>query len=61
MNAGDRIVRGILIGGAVGALSALAGYSSNMFLAVGAGALAGFLAGLTHALLDKRRKNNNRN
>ncbi|MDR1490723.1 MAG: hypothetical protein LBS65_09650 [Desulfovibrio sp.] len=53
---GDRLARGILIGGAVGALYVVFGYGSNMFLAVGAGALAGFLAGLTRAILDKRRK-----
>jgi ABC-type uncharacterized transport system permease subunit len=53
---GDRLSRGILIGGAVGALYVVFGYGSNMFIAVGVGALAGFLAGLTRALLDKRRK-----
>lgn len=52
----DRIVRGILIGGSLGAFSALFGYSESMFMAVGIGAIAGLLAGLTHALLDKRRK-----
>ncbi|MDL2316000.1 hypothetical protein LJC59_02845 [Desulfovibrio sp. OttesenSCG-928-A18] len=52
----DRITRGILIGGALGALSVVFGYSESMFIAIGLGAVAGFLAGATHALLDKKRK-----
>lgn len=56
MGAADRITRGILIGGALGAFAAIFGYTENMFIAVGMGAAAGFLAGLTHAALDKRRK-----
>ena len=56
MGPGDRIVRGILIGGALGAFSTLFGLTESMFFAVGMGAGAGFLAGLTHAALDKKRK-----
>lgn len=56
MGPGDRLVRGILIGGALGAFSAIFGLTENMFIAVGMGAAAGFLAGLTHAMLDKKRK-----
>lgn len=52
----DRITRGILIGGALGAFSNIFGYTENMFIAVGLGAFAGLLAGVTHAWLDKRRK-----
>lgn len=56
MGPGDRITRGILIGGALGAFSAIFGFTESMFVAVGMGAGAGFLAGLTHAVLDKKRK-----
>lgn len=56
MGPGDRLVRGILIGGALGAFSAIFGLTENMFVAIGMGAAAGFLAGLTHAALDKKRK-----
>lgn len=56
MSSGDRITRGILIGGAIGAFSAIFGYSESMFFAVGMGAAAGLLAGVTHAWLDKKRK-----
>jgi hypothetical protein len=55
MQATERIARGILIGGALGAFSVVFGYMDNMFMAVGMGAGVGFLAGLTRALLDKRR------
>ena len=56
MSIGDRIVRGILIGGAIGALSVIFGLTENMFVSIGLGAIAGFFAGLTHAALDKKRK-----
>lgn len=56
MSAVDRITRGILIGGALGAFCVLFGFMDSMFMAVGMGAGAGFFAGLTHALLDKRGK-----
>ena len=55
MGPGDRITRGILIGGALGAFSNLFGITQNMFVAVGIGAIAGFLAGLTRAFLDKKK------
>jgi ABC-type uncharacterized transport system permease subunit len=57
MGPGDRLTRGILIGGALGAFSYVFGYAESLFMATGIGAIAGFLAGLTHAALDKRRKN----
>ena len=56
MHSGDRIVRGILIGGALGAFSAIFGLTERMFVSIGLGAVAGFFAGLTHAVLDKKRK-----
>ena len=55
MGPGDRITRGILIGGALGAFSNLLGYTESMFMAVGIGAVAGFFAGLTRIYLEKRR------
>jgi ABC-type uncharacterized transport system permease subunit len=56
MNISDRISRGILIGGAVGALSAVFGYTDSLFMATGFGAVAGLAAGLTHGILDRKRK-----
>lgn len=56
MGVADRITRGILIGGALGAFSVLFGFMESMFMGVGMGAGAGFLAGLTRALMDKDRK-----
>lgn len=56
MGAADRIVRGILIGGALGAFAAIFGYSDSMFFAIGIGAMAGFLAGLTRVAFDNKRK-----
>ncbi len=52
----DRITRGILIGGAVGAFSVIFGITESMFFSVGAGMAAGFLAGLTRAMLYKKKK-----
>lgn len=48
------LVRGILIGGSIGAFAALFGLVDNMARAVGLGMFAGFLAGLT--LARKHRK-----
>ena len=56
MGAGERIARGILIGGALGAFSHIFGFTENMFMAVGIGAVAGFLAGLTRFFVDNKRK-----
>lgn len=56
MRISERITRGILIGGALGAFSHIFGVTENMFMAVGIGAIAGFLAGLTRALLERRNK-----
>ena len=52
----DRIVRGILLGGSLGAICALTDIAPNMIIAVGVGAVAGFLAGLTRVLVDRRKK-----
>lgn len=51
----DRIVRGILLGGSLGAICALADIAPNMIVAIGVGAVAGFFAGLTRAFLERRR------
>ena len=56
MGSADRIVRGILIGGALGAFASILGYTDSMFYAVGIGAVAGFLAGLTRAAFDGRKE-----
>lgn len=56
MNSADRVVRGILIGGALGAFSNIFGYTQSLFIAVGMGAACGLLAGLTHSALDRKRK-----
>ncbi len=55
MGAGDRITRGILIGGALGAFSAIFGLTESLFMATGIGAFAGLLAGLTRYLMDKKK------
>lgn len=56
MGVSERVTRGILIGGALGAFSHIFGITENLFMAVGIGAIAGCLAGLTRALVDKKRK-----
>lgn len=56
MNASERITRGILIGGALGAFSNLFGVTESLFIAVGIGAIAGFFAGLTRFFLDKKKR-----
>ena len=56
MGVSERVTRGILIGGALGAFSHIFGISENLFMAVGIGAIAGCLAGLTRAFVEKRRK-----
>lgn len=45
----DYAVRGIIVGGSVGALGALLGFSRSLFFGTGLGMIAGFLAGLTLA------------
>ena len=56
MGISERVTRGILIGGALGAFSHLFGITENLFMAVGIGGIAGVLAGLTRLFLDTRRK-----
>jgi hypothetical protein len=41
------VVRGIMLGGAIGVLGALAGYSDSMLRAFGVGMIGGALAGYT--------------
>lgn len=52
------VLRGILIGGSLGVLLALAGLSDSLPRAFGVGMLGGALAGLTIAL--RRRKRHDR-
>ncbi len=52
----DRISRGILIGGALGAFAHIFGLSQNMFMSIGFGMIAGFFAGLTMSWRDKKNK-----
>lgn len=48
------IIRGILIGGSLGVILALAGYSDSLPRAFGVGMVAGALAGLTLALRKRK-------
>lgn len=48
------LVRGILIGGSLGVLGALAGFSDSLPRAFGVGMIAGALAGLTLAFRQRR-------
>ncbi len=52
------VLRGIMIGGSLGVLLALAGFSDSLPRAFGVGMLGGALAGLTLAL--RRRKQRDR-
>jgi ABC-type uncharacterized transport system permease subunit len=56
MSGADRIARGILIGGAVGAFSVILGLSESLFISTGVGMVMGALAGLTRDKLDRRSK-----
>ncbi|MFV0420901.1 hypothetical protein [Oleidesulfovibrio sp.] len=50
------LVRGILIGGALGAFGALLGISDNLPRAVAVGMVGGFFAGLTLARKEAKRQ-----
>lgn len=51
------IVRGILIGGSFGALAVSFGIiQTSMFVGIGVGIIAGFLAGLTRVIINHLRK-----
>ena len=50
------IVRGIMIGGSMGVIGALLGYSDSLPRAFGVGMLAGALAGLTLGLRQRKKK-----
>ncbi|MDR2075931.1 MAG: hypothetical protein LBP61_03215 [Desulfovibrio sp.] len=56
MSGADRVARGILIGGAVGAFSVIFGFTESLFASVGVGMLMGVLAGLTRSRLDRRSR-----
>ena len=50
------LLRGILIGGSMGVLYALAGCSGSLPRAFGVGMIGGALAGLTLAIRQRKRK-----
>ena len=50
------LLRGILIGGSMGVLYALAGFSDRLPRAFGVGMIGGALAGLTLAIRQRKRK-----
>ena len=50
------LLRGILIGGSMGVLYALAGFSASLPRAFGVGMIGGALAGLTLAIRQRKRK-----
>lgn len=50
------ILRGILIGGSMGVLYALSGFSDSLPRAFGVGMIGGALAGLTLAIRQRKRK-----
>ncbi len=52
----DRITRGILIGGSLGAFSVIFGFTQSMFISIGVGMAAGAVAGLTMTSIEKRKK-----
>ena len=52
----DRITRGILIGGSLGAFSAIFGFTESMFLAIGVGMIGGLFAGITISSIERRKK-----
>jgi hypothetical protein len=56
MSGADRISRGILIGGAVGAFSVVFGFTESLFASVGVGMIMGALAGLTRNRLERRSR-----
>ena len=54
----NAITRGILIGGSLGAIAtALGVIEHGYFISVGFGAIMGFLAGATHIIFARKRKN----
>lgn len=50
------LLRGILIGGSMGVLYALSGFSDSLPRAFGVGMIGGALAGLTLAIRQRKRK-----
>ena len=50
------LLRGILNGGSMGVQYALAGFSDSHPSAFGVGMIGGALAGLTHAIRQRKRK-----
>ncbi len=53
MNKKDAIVRGIILGGSIGLIAGWAGMNPPRALALGL--VCGLLAGVTKALVDKKR------
>ena len=54
----NAITRGILIGGSFGAFATALGIVEHgYFISMGFGAIMGFLAGATHILLARKKKN----
>lgn len=49
------IIRGIILGGSVGIIAALMGFSDSVPRAFGVGMVAGFLAGITLQWRNKKR------
>ncbi len=50
------IIRGIMIGGSLGVIGALLGYSDSLPRAFGVGMIAGVLAGITLGLRQRKKK-----
>ena len=50
------IIRGILIGGSLGVIGALLGYSDSLPRAFGVGMIGGVLAGITLGLRQRKKK-----
>lgn len=50
----DSVVRGIIVGGSIGAIAGW--FFMDIGRAIGLGLIMGFLAGLTHARLTSKRK-----
>lgn len=56
LSSADYVVRGIMIGGAVGVFGALLGFSRSLFWGAGIGMIAGCFAGITMYKRMQKRK-----
>lgn len=52
----NSIYRGIMIGGSMGVIAALFGYSDSIPRALGVGMIAGFFAGITIGIRKRKKK-----